>query len=140
MGFNFSILQRASLFWVRAIESNRVLTFFQYTQYVDPSLSIVIVIIIVASTIPLLKESSLVLMQTVPDNFQISDLRENLLRAVPEIIDIHEVTYSLTVELFGRQIRTCFIGPVCSKAARGSLLMGFCEEPMRTHLSRLTPV
>jgi zinc transporter 1 len=44
----------------------------QYTQYVDPSLSIVIVIIIVTSTVPLLKESSLVLMQTVPDNFEVT--------------------------------------------------------------------
>ena len=64
---------------------------FQYTRYVDPSLSIVIVIIIVVSTLPLLKESSLVLMQTVPDNYEISELRESLLTAVPEIIDIHEV-------------------------------------------------
>jgi len=59
---------------------------------VDPSLSIVIVIIIVCSTIPLLKESSLVLMQTVPDNYEVSELKENLLIAVPEILDIHEVT------------------------------------------------
>jgi zinc transporter 1 len=59
---------------------------------VDPSLSIVIVIIIVASTIPLLKESSLVLMQTVPNNFRVEELRDNLLRAVPQIQDIHEVT------------------------------------------------
>ena len=50
-----------------------------------------IVIIIVVSTLPLLKESSLVLMQTVPDNYEISELRESLLTAVPEIIDIHEV-------------------------------------------------
>ena len=57
----------------------------------DPSLSIVIVIIIVSSTIPLLKESSLVLMQTVPDNYEVSELKENLLIAVPEILDIHEV-------------------------------------------------
>ena len=32
-------------------------------------------------------------MQTVPDNYQISELRENLLKAVPQIIDIHEVCF-----------------------------------------------
>jgi zinc transporter 1 len=66
-------------------------------QYVDPSLSIVIVIIIVSSTIPLLKESSLVLMQTVPDNYEVSELKENLLIAVPEILDIHEVNFGTNV-------------------------------------------
>ncbi len=70
-------------------------------QYVDPSLSIVIVIIIVSSTIPLLKESSLVLMQTVPDNYEVSELKENLLIAVPEILDIHEVNFCINVFIFG---------------------------------------
>ena len=58
-------------------------------------MSIVIVIIIVASSVPLLRESSLVLMQTVPDNYQISQLKEDLLKSVPQIISVHEVSFAV---------------------------------------------
>ena len=94
-----------------------------FRQYVDPSLSIVIVIIIVASTIPLLKESSLVLMQTVPNNFRVEELRENLLRAVPQIQDIHEVIHLLFQHPVLFQMHTGYffpkfiegLGPLCRR-------------------------
>jgi zinc transporter 1 len=54
-------------------------------------LSLAIVVIIIFSTIPLLKESSKVLMQNIPDDYDVEELKNNLMKAVPEILDIHEV-------------------------------------------------
>ena len=46
--------------------------------YIDPSLSLIITLFIISSTIPLLKEASLVLLQTVPKQFNIQDLKNQV--------------------------------------------------------------
>lgn len=48
------------------------LTDWEYKYYIDPALSIVLVILILASVWPLLRESSLILLQTVPTHIQVS--------------------------------------------------------------------
>lgn len=47
------------------------LTDWQYKYYIDPALSIVLVILILASVWPLLRESALILLQTVPTHIQV---------------------------------------------------------------------
>ena len=56
--------------------------------YVDPALSLFITIIIVISTVPLLIDASLILLQTVPNQFDIEDLKK-LVSKVPGVADIH---------------------------------------------------
>ena len=62
-----------------------------WTVYVDPTLSLLIVIIITISTIPLLKQTTYVLLQTVPNNIQVNSLKEKLLEEIPEIEGIHDL-------------------------------------------------
>ncbi len=62
-----------------------------WTVYVDPTLSVIIVIIISISTIPLLKETTYVLLQTVPKNIEVVSIKKRLLDEVPEIDGIHEL-------------------------------------------------
>jgi solute carrier family 30 (zinc transporter), member 1 len=62
-----------------------------WTVYVDPTLSVIMVIIISMSAIPLLRESTLVLLQTVPRHIEIDSLKKKLLDQVPEIESIHEL-------------------------------------------------
>lgn len=62
-----------------------------WTLYVDPTLSVIIVIIITASAIPLLKETTYVLLQTVPRNIEVTSVKKQLLEKVPEIDSIHEL-------------------------------------------------
>ncbi|CAF1232126.1 unnamed protein product [Rotaria sp. Silwood1] len=62
-----------------------------WTVYVDPTLSVLIVIIITVSAIPLLKETTYVLLQTVPRNIEVDSLKKQLLDHVPEIDGIHEL-------------------------------------------------
>jgi zinc transporter 1 len=58
--------------------------------YVDPTLSIVLVVIIVCSTVPLLLMSANVLLQSVPDHLALDDMKERLVREFPAIINVHE--------------------------------------------------
>jgi len=61
-----------------------------WTLYVDPGMSILMVAIILKSSIPLLKESSMILLQTVPTHIQIEELEEKLLGQFPSIVGVHE--------------------------------------------------
>lgn len=45
---------------------------WKYRDYMDPALSIVLVILILYSVWPLLRESALILLQTVPTHIQVS--------------------------------------------------------------------
>ncbi|CAF1398456.1 unnamed protein product, partial [Adineta ricciae] len=62
-----------------------------WTVYVDPTLSVIIVIIITVSAIPLLKETTHVLLQTVPKDLQVSTLKKQLLEKVSEVDGIHDL-------------------------------------------------
>lgn len=50
------------------------LTEWEYSKYIDPALSLGLVTLITCSTWPLLKDSALILLQTVPTHIQV--LRE----------------------------------------------------------------
>lgn len=62
----------------------------EWTLYVDPLMSIILVIIIMRSSIPLLKESALILMQTVPTHIKIQEVQERLLEQVEGVLSLHE--------------------------------------------------
>lgn len=75
---------------------------FNWKLYIDPCLSLIIAILIVLSTIPLLRESSLILLQTVPLNVDLKEIR-NELDKIEDILDIHHLhVWTLNSD--------CFIG------------------------------
>ena len=61
-----------------------------WTVYIDPSLSILIVIIIINSTVPLFRDTSSILLQTIPKYLEIHQIKTQLLETIPEISGIHE--------------------------------------------------
>ena len=61
-----------------------------WTKFVDPSLSIIMVMIILKTSFPLLKESSMILMQTVPTHMKIQEIQDALMESVPGILSVHE--------------------------------------------------
>ena len=61
-----------------------------WTLYVDPVMSIIMVIIILKTSIPLLKETSLILMQTVPTHLNAEEIKTRLRYAFPDIKGVHE--------------------------------------------------
>ncbi|XP_076451166.1 proton-coupled zinc antiporter SLC30A1-like [Babylonia areolata] len=61
----------------------------QWRFYVDPAMSILMVIIILSTTIPLLKQTSLILLQTTP-NFLDQDSLKLKLQKVDGVLGVHE--------------------------------------------------
>ncbi|XP_037967891.1 zinc transporter 1 isoform X2 [Plutella xylostella] len=66
------------------------LTNWRYKMYIDPALSIVLVILILISVWPLLRESSLILLQTVPTHIQVDAIQRRLLEKVDGVLAVHE--------------------------------------------------
>ncbi|XP_050672541.1 zinc transporter 1 isoform X3 [Leptidea sinapis] len=66
------------------------LTDWKYRSYIDPALSIVLVILILASVWPLLRESALILLQTVPTHIQVDAIQRRLLEKVDGVLAVHE--------------------------------------------------
>jgi len=59
--------------------------------YIDPVLCLLLVILILSSTIPLLKESALILLQTVPKEIKIKKLEKDIVNKIPGILAVHEL-------------------------------------------------
>jgi len=66
-------------------------TEWEYKNYLDPVLSMVIVIIICATTWPLLKESTMVLLNTIPSDIDLEDLEQKLVISVWGVASVHEM-------------------------------------------------
>lgn len=61
------------------------------TDYIDPVLCLCLVSLILASTLPLLRESALILLQTVPKEIRIKELKRDIVRKIPGIMAVHEL-------------------------------------------------
>jgi len=66
------------------------LTEWEYKEYVDPGLSLLLVVLILKSVWPLLIESALILLQTVPTHIQVDSLQQKLMAKVDGILAVHE--------------------------------------------------
>ncbi|KRT78835.1 hypothetical protein AMK59_8296 [Oryctes borbonicus] len=66
------------------------LTDWEYKGYIDPALSILLVILILHSVWPLLRDSALILLQTVPTHIQVDAIQRRLLAKVDGVLAVHE--------------------------------------------------
>lgn len=63
----------------------------EWTLYVDPIMSIIMVAIILKTSIPLLIDTSKILMNSVPHHIQVDDLKKRLVQENPLILNVHEL-------------------------------------------------
>ncbi|KAJ8927198.1 hypothetical protein NQ314_020476, partial [Rhamnusium bicolor] len=66
------------------------LTEWKYKYYIDPALSILLVLLILHSVWPLLRDSALILLQTVPTHIQVDTIQNKLLAKVDGVLAVHE--------------------------------------------------
>lgn len=66
------------------------LTDWKYKNYIDPALSLLLVLLILRSVWPLLQESALILLQTVPTHIQVDAIQRRLLDKVDGVLAVHE--------------------------------------------------
>ena len=62
----------------------------KWTIYVDPGMSVLLVFLILKTSIPLMRESSLILLQTVPTHIKIKEVQDRLLDHVEGVLSVHE--------------------------------------------------
>lgn len=65
-------------------------TEWKYRFYCDPALSMILVILILHSVWPLLRESALILLQTVPTHIEVDAIQKRLLEGVDGVLAVHE--------------------------------------------------
>ncbi|XP_017668316.1 PREDICTED: zinc transporter 10-like [Lepidothrix coronata] len=80
------VVVTATIFYVRPLGDAAC----NWQCYIDPSLTIIMVIIILSSAFPLIKETSTILLQMVPKGVNIQVLTDRLAR-VPGVSSLHEV-------------------------------------------------
>jgi len=66
------------------------LTEWEYKHYVDPALSLVLVCIMMRGVWPLLIESALILLQTVPTHIDVDVLKKKLLEDIDGVLAVHD--------------------------------------------------
>jgi len=63
----------------------------QVIDYIDPVLCLLLVALILATALPVVKESALILLQAVPKNIEVSALKRELQLHVPHILSVDEL-------------------------------------------------
>jgi len=76
------VLISASVIW---------LTEWEHRFYLDPLLSLLIVVIISVSTWPLLRDSTLILLNSIPPHIDLLELERNLISSIDGVSNIHEL-------------------------------------------------
>lgn len=78
---NIGVIASALFIW---------LTSFSWRYYVDPAVSLVITLIILASAIPLCKAASRILLQAVPAGMSVDDIKEDI-EQLPGVLSCHHL-------------------------------------------------
>ena len=63
----------------------------KWTKYVDPCLSIIMVLIIFKTSLPLLKDSGMILMQKVPQHLSVEKLEKQIVEGVEGVLSVSEL-------------------------------------------------
>ncbi|TRY61336.1 hypothetical protein TCAL_07445 [Tigriopus californicus] len=63
----------------------------QKVKYIDPCLSLLSLGALLVSSYPIAKEAGLILLQTIPDKIDVNELRAELFRNFPAILNIHDM-------------------------------------------------
>jgi len=63
----------------------------EYASYLDPVVSMVYIVILIWTCIPLVRDSCLILLQTIPGDVEVSLLKKFILQKFPGILSLHEV-------------------------------------------------
>ncbi|OXB77930.1 UNVERIFIED_CONTAM: hypothetical protein H355_015216 [Colinus virginianus] len=81
------VVVAATIFHVLPLEANAPCN---WQCYIDPSLTVIMVFIILSSAFPLIKETSVILLQMVPKGVNMQLLTDRL-ASIPGVISLHEV-------------------------------------------------
>uniref|UniRef100_UPI00398E8412 calcium/manganese antiporter SLC30A10-like isoform X1 n=1 Tax=Pristiophorus japonicus TaxID=55135 RepID=UPI00398E8412 len=81
------VVVAATIFYIFPLDKDEICN---WECYVDPSLTVIMVIIVLSSAFPLVKETTIILLQMVPKGIKLHDLEEKLCR-IDGVHGIHEL-------------------------------------------------
>ncbi|XP_054260021.1 proton-coupled zinc antiporter SLC30A1 [Macrosteles quadrilineatus] len=81
-------------------------------KFVDPSFSILSTILVMYLSYPFMKDSCLILLQTIPEHINIGNLCSQLVTAFPDIVNVHELhVWTLTADKTYCTAHIIFLNP-----------------------------
>ncbi|XP_049791506.1 zinc transporter 1 isoform X1 [Schistocerca nitens] len=97
-------------------------------KFVDPILSIISAVSLLVLSYPYMKESGLILLQTIPDTINIDSFRVELIREFPDIINVHDLhVWRLTPSKVFCTAHIIFLNPK-DYAKKSQKIIDFFEE------------
>lgn len=84
-------------------------------KFIDPIIAIISCIILFSLSYPYMKESSLILLQTIPGSIDIAIFKAKLLKTFPTIYNVHDLhIWQLTAKKYVSTAHLIFLNPVVS--------------------------
>ncbi|KAI4497782.1 hypothetical protein M0802_007108 [Mischocyttarus mexicanus] len=82
-------------------------------KYLDPVFAIISSISLLVLSYPFMKESTMILLQTIPNHINIDSLKKDLLEAFPQIVDVHDFhVWQLTSQKIILTVHIIFLNPM----------------------------
>nr|XP_018908053.1 PREDICTED: zinc transporter 1 isoform X1 [Bemisia tabaci] len=98
-------------------------------KYIDPIFSIISAVLLLILSYPYMKESCLILLQTIPDHINIDSLCTQLHKAFPDILNVHDLhVWQLTANKTFSTAHMIFDSPVVYSRIKKELMEFFHEQ------------
>lgn len=97
-------------------------------KYIDPVFAIISAISLFILSYPYMKESGLILLQTIPDHINIDSLKRELLEAFPGIVNVHDLhVWQLTRQKVISTVHIIFLDPMVYASITDQVTAFFVE-------------
>ncbi|XP_066591740.1 proton-coupled zinc antiporter SLC30A1 [Prorops nasuta] len=97
-------------------------------KYIDPLFAIVSSILLLLLSYPYMKQSGLILLQTIPNHINIDSLKRDLLEAFPGIVNVHDLhVWQLTGQKVISTVHIIFLDPIVYASITDQVTAFFIE-------------
>ncbi|XP_033331798.2 proton-coupled zinc antiporter SLC30A1 [Megalopta genalis] len=114
-------------------------------KYIDPLFAIISSISLFVLSYPYLKESGLILLQTIPNHINIDSLKRELLEAFPGIVNVHDLhVWQLTGQKIISTVHIIFLDPmvyasITNQVTEFFIEMGITQVTIQPEFHKIRP-
>ncbi|XP_076244844.1 zinc transporter 77C [Calliopsis andreniformis] len=114
-------------------------------KYIDPLFAIISAILLFVLSYPYMKESGLILLQTIPNHINIDSLKRELLEAFPGIVNVHDLhVWQLTGQKIISTVHIIFLDPmvyasITNQVTEFFIEMGITQVTIQPEFHKIRP-
>ncbi|XP_076660993.1 zinc transporter 77C isoform X2 [Halictus rubicundus] len=114
-------------------------------KYIDPLFAIISSVCLFVLSYPYLKESGLILLQTIPNHINIDSLKRELLEAFPGIVNVHDLhVWQLTGQKIISTVHIIFLDPmvyasITNQVTEFFIEMGITQVTIQPEFHKMKP-